>query len=418
MRIPGTLTLPSASGGEREGGAPPRLAEERGPDRDDRPRKPLLPASDGSLVSAAVLLTGVGIVMVYSITAPLSPGSPVPVFFLRHLEGVAAGIVLALVGFRLPLATWRRLALPAWAISVLLLLLTHAIGVRTNGAQRWLAIPGTGVTFQPVELAKLATLLLVAQLLARHEGPSAFRIRNLVPPLVVALVPAALLVLQPDMGSAVVLLVLTAALLFAAGAPLRFFALPTLAGALGVTLYVATHSYAGARITSFLRPWETSGREGYQLVQSFVAFGRGHVLGVGIGAGRQKLAYLPEAHTDFVLAGVAEELGLMGVLVVLAGFAALLLGGMRIARRARDRYSLLVAFAATLLLTVPAAINAAVVMGLVPTKGLAMPFLSYGRSATLASFLALGLLLGIARREAAPRRPTVAGAERRGLVQP
>jgi cell division protein FtsW len=356
--------------------------------------------------------------MVYSITAPLSPGSPVPVFFLRHLEGVAAGIVLALVGLRLPLATWRRLALPAWAISVLLLLLTHAIGVRTNGAQRWLAIPGTGVTFQPVELAKLATLLLVAQLLARHEGPSAFRLRNLVPPLVVALVPAALLVLQPDMGSAVVLLALTAALLFAAGAPLRFFALPALAGALGVTLYVATHSYAGARITSFLRPWETSGREGYQLVQSFVAFGRGHVLGVGIGAGRQKLAYLPEAHTDFVLAGVAEELGLMGVLVVLAGFAALLLGGMRIARRARDRYALLVAFASTLLLTVPAAINAAVVMGLVPTKGLAMPFLSYGRSATLASFLALGLLLGIARREAAPRRPTVAGAERRGLVQP
>jgi cell division protein FtsW len=418
MRIPGTLTLPSASGSEREAAAPPRPSEERGGSREDRPREPLLPATDSGLLSAGALLTGIGIVMVYSLTAPLSPGSPLPVFFVRHLEGVAAGIVCAVLAFRLPLASWRRMALPAWGISVVLLVLTHAMGVRTNGAQRWLAIPGTGVTFQPVELAKLATLLLVAQLLARHEGPSAFRLQRLLPPLAVALLPAALLVLQPDMGSAVVLLALTAALLFAAGAPLRLFLLPALVGALGVMLYVTTHSYAGARITSFLRPWETSGREGYQLVQSFVAFGRGHVLGVGIGAGSQKLAYLPEAHTDFVLAGVAEELGLVGVLVVLGGFAALLLGGMRIARRARDRYALLVAFAATLLLTFPAAINAAVVMGLLPTKGLAMPFLSYGRSATLASFLALGLLLGIGRREAAPMRPTIGGAERRGLLQP
>ncbi|HTF32952.1 MAG TPA: putative lipid II flippase FtsW [Myxococcota bacterium] len=418
MRIPGTLTLPSASGGEREGAARRWPGEDRGADHEERPREPLLPASDGSLLSAAAILTGIGIVMIYSLTAPLSQGSPLPVFFVRHLEGVAAGIVCAVVAFRLPLGTWRRIALPAWAISVALLVLTQAVGVRTNGAQRWLAIPGTGISFQPVEIAKLATLLVVAQLLARHEGPSAFRLRNLVLPLAAALVPAALLVLQPDLGNAVVLLALTGALLFAAGAPLRFFALPALVGALGVTAYVMTHPYAGARITSFLRPWETSGREGYQLVQSFVAFGRGHVLGVGVGAGRQKLAYLPEAHTDFVLAGVAEELGLVGVLVVIGGFAALLLGGMRIARRARDRYSLLVAFATTLFLTFPAAINAAVVMGLLPTKGLAMPFLSYGRSATLACFLALGILLGIARREAAPQRPTIAGAERRGLLQP
>jgi len=414
MRIPGTLVLPSASPEKRES-ARRRPSEDRG---EERPREPLLPASDGGLLSAAAILTGIGVVMIYSITAPLSQGSPLPPFFVRHLEGVAAGLVCAVVAFRLPLAIWRHIALPLWALSVALLVLTHLMGVRANGAQRWLAIPGTGVSFQPVELAKLATLLVVAQCLARHEGPAAFRPRNLLLPLFLALVPAALLVLQPDIGDAVVLLVLTAALLFAAGAPLRFFVLPSLVGALGVAAYVATHSYAGARITSFLRPWDTSGREGYQLVQSFVAFGRGHVLGVGVGAGRQKLAYLPEAHTDFVLASVAEELGLVGVLVVIGGFAALLLGGMRVARRARDRYSLLVAFAATLSLTLPAAINAAVVMGLVPTKGLAMPFLSYGRSSTLACFTALGLLLGIARREAAPVRPTIAGAERRGLLQP
>ncbi|HYB12808.1 MAG TPA: FtsW/RodA/SpoVE family cell cycle protein, partial [Myxococcota bacterium] len=158
MRIPGTLTLPSASGGEREGPVPRRPGEER----EERPPASLLPASDGSLLSAAAILTGIGVVMVYSITAPLSQGSAVPVFFVRHLEGLAAGLLCAVVAFRLPLSTWRRIALPAWALSVVLLVLTHWLGVRANGAQRWLAIPGTGVTFQPVELAKLATLLLVA----------------------------------------------------------------------------------------------------------------------------------------------------------------------------------------------------------------------------------------------------------------
>jgi len=137
MRIPGTLTLPSASGSEREAAAPLRPSDERGGGREERPREPLLPTSDSGLLSAAALLTGIGIVMVYSLTAPLSPESAVPAFFVRHLEGVAAGIVCAVLAFRLPLAAWRRVALPGWVISVLLLVLTHAIGVRTNGSRSW-----------------------------------------------------------------------------------------------------------------------------------------------------------------------------------------------------------------------------------------------------------------------------------------
>jgi cell division protein FtsW len=154
-------------------------------------------------------------------------------------------------------------------------------------------------------------------------------------------------------------------------------------------------------VTGFLDPWATSSNEGFQLVQSFVAFGNGGLLGVGLGDGRQKLFYLPEAHTDFILALVAEELGLLGVALVLAGFAALLAAGVRIARRAADRFDLLLGFATTALLTVPALVNAAVVMGLVPTKGLTLPFLSYGRTSLLVCCCAVGLLLGVARRQAA-----------------
>jgi len=371
--------------------------------------------ADGVVGVAAAVLAACGVVMIYSATSAMDPGAALPPLFLRHVAGVALGLVLGLAAWRMPLALWRRIAFALWIVSVALLALTDLFGVKVNGARRWLQVPGIG-QFQPAEIAKLATLLAVASVLARREGQSAFSLRSLALPAGLAAAPAALLVLQPDMGNAVVLLALVGALVFIAGAPLRLFVVPILAGAAGLAAYVSAKPYAWARITGFLHPWETAGREGYQLVQSFVAFGRGGFFGIGLGASKQKLSYLPEAHTDFILSLVAEETGLVGVLIVLGTFAALLLGGARIARGARDRFSLLVASGMTLLLTLPAAINAAVVMGVVPTKGLGMPFLSYGRSSTLVCFVALGILLGIARREAAPARPPIAGAERRNVL--
>jgi len=159
----------------------------------------------------------------------------------------------------------------------------------------------------------------------------------------------------------------------------------------------------------FLDPFRESQGAGWQLVQSYVAFGQGGLLGQGIGNSRQKLEYLPEVHTDFVLALIAEELGLMGVLVVLGAFAALWIAGTRAARRATDRFDLLVGFAMVTLLTIPAFLNASVVMGLVPTKGLTLPFLSYGRTSLVMSCFALGLLLGVARRH--PPRTSVSNRE-------
>jgi cell division protein FtsW len=372
---------------------------------------------DGAVLLAVALLSSIGIVMVYSTTAHFAPESLIPPYLLRHLEGVAAGLLLGLLLFRLPLARVRRFALPFWVITVLLLAATLVVGTRVNGAQRWLTIPGLG-GFQPAEFAKLATILAVASALARRSGRSAFEAKSLAVPLLLALIPAALLLKQPDMGSAVVIFSLTASLVLLAGAPLRLFVLPGLLGLASVAAYVSVNPYALRRVIGFLSPWERSQEEGFQLVQSFVAFGRGGLFGTGLGAGSQKLYYLPEAHTDFILSMVAEELGLVGVLLVIGAFVALLFAGVRIARGARDRFALFAASGVTLLLTLPACINGMVVTGLIPTKGLALPFLSYGRSNMIVCSLAVALLLGIGCREGAPDPPKGAGAERRGLLGP
>jgi len=361
-------------------------------------------APDAALVAAVALLAGFGLVMIHSATAHLAPEGSfgLAADFKRHAAGVAAAVLGAVAVSRVPLAFWHRLALPLWGVALALLGATIAQGVSVNGARRWLELPGLGVRFQPAELAKLATVLAVASLLARRDGQIPNSASRLWAPAGVALIPAALLVAQPDLGNAVLVLVLVAALLFAAGTPLRLFRLPLLLGAAGMAAYVSARPYAWSRLTGFLDPWARADAEGFQLVQSFVGFARGGVWGVGLGDGRQKLFYLPEAHTDFILAVVAEETGLVGVLVVLGGFAAVALAGLQIARRARERFALLLAFGATLLLAVPALLNAAVVTGSVPTKGLPLPFLSYGRSAMLTSFAAVGLLLAVARRAPPP----------------
>ena len=219
--------------------------------------------------------------------------------------------------------------------------------------------------------------------------------------LLLAAVPAALLLLQPDLGNAFLVLALTGGLLFVAGVPLRRLALLAGSGALLLTGYVAARPYALARWKGYLAPWQNAQSEGFQLVQSFVAFGRGGTFGVGLGDGRQKLEYLPEAHTDFILSVVAEELGLLGVLVVLGLFASLAFAGLRVARAARDPFAQLLAFAMTAFLALPAAVNAAVVMGLLPTTGFTLPFLSFGSNSLLVCALSVVVLLRVAAEQVA-----------------
>ena len=363
-------------------------------------------APHGGVVAATLVLSAMGLVMVYSATAPLALGAWVPPHFERQLGGVVLGLALAFAAMRIPLAAWHRAALPLWAISVALLAATLAIGVRVNGAQRWLALPGVGTVLQPGELAKFTTLLATSAALSNRELALRRSRRMPVSPVVIALsvVPAGLLFLEPDTKGAALLMVLVALQLFAAGTPLRLFAIPAGLGAAALGVAVAVRPYVVHRIAAFLDPWERANNEGFQLVQSFVAFARGGLLGVGLGDGRQKLYYLPEAHTDFVLSVIAEELGLVGVAFVLGAFAALVVGGFGIAARARSRFGFLLAFSMTSFIAVPAVLNAAVVMGMVPPTGLTLPFVSYGRTSLLVSFVAVGVLLGVGRSEDAGAR--------------
>jgi cell division protein FtsW len=360
---------------------------------------------DPGIAIASGLLITLGVVMSYSATAALALDSMIPPLFFDHLIGLVLGLAAIAIAYALPVQFIRQMATPFWIVTLLLLLATVAFGSQVNGATRWLEIPGTGFRFQPGELAKFATLMAIATLLSRKDDRREISTRRSIQAAGMALLPAGLLLLQPDLGNAVVLVLLCAFVLFVAGTPWPRFVLPGVAGILVVGMYIAMNDYARRRVMGFLDPFGESRGAGWQLVQSYVAFGQGGLLGQGLGNGRQKLEYLPEVHTDFVLALVAEELGLLGVLVVLGAFAALWATGTRVARRARDRFDLLCGFAMVSLLTLPALLNAAVVMGMVPTKGLTLPFLSYGRTSLVVSCFALGILLGVARRQAPASDP-------------
>lgn len=355
---------------------------------------------DPGIAIATGTLISLGVVMSYSATAALALDALIPPLFFDHLVGLAIGIAAAAIAYAMPAAILRQLAMPFWVMTLLLLAATWIFGIEVNGAKRWLEIPILGFRFQPGELTKCATLLAIATLLSRKDDRREISTRRSIQAAGMAILPAGLLLLQPDLGNAVVLVVLSAFVLFIAGTPWPRFVLPGVTGILLVGIYIAMNDYARRRIMGFLDPFGEARGAGWQLVQSYVAFGQGGLLGQGLGNGRQKLDYLPEVHTDFVLALVAEELGLLGVLVVLGAFAALWATGTRAARRARDRFDLLCGFSMVALLTVPAFLNASVVMGLVPTKGLTLPFLSYGRTSLVVSCFALGILLGVARRQA------------------
>lgn len=370
-----------------------------------------LPPQTGSVLVITALLSTIGLVMVYSATAPLALGEFVPPHFVRQLSGLVMGLALAFVASRMTPERWRRVALPLWGAAILMLVLVPLIGDKVNGSRRWLMLPGLGFQFQPSEFARWVTLLAVVTVLAGRDQAARRASSAPLGALVLAAIPAGLIFIEPDTGSAVVLLGLVAILLFVAGTPLRIFVMP--AGLLGAALGVAIafRPYVADRILAFRDPWAHADDQGFQLVQSFIAFARGGLFGVGLGDGRQKLYYLPEAHTDFVLSVLAEELGLVGVAFVIGAFAALLIAGCRIALRARDRFNFLMAAGMTALLTVPAALNAAVVMGMVPPKGIAMPFLSYGRTSLLVSFLAAGTLVGIGRCEAQTKEHATAAPD-------
>jgi cell division protein FtsW len=350
------------------------------------------------LLAATAVLGAVGPALVYSASAvrsQLTFGSS-GVYLWRQVQGLVLGGI-ALYGLsRVPLVWLQRTGVVVWALATLLLAATLTpLGVEQHGAQRWLAIGP--LVLQPLELVKLGLVLALAQWFAVIENRvQDFRF-GVIAPLLAVGIPAWILLAQPDFGGAILLCLFGGVLLFVAGARPSHLAAVGLFVAPILIFAAIGADYRIARLESFLDPFAQAQGRGYQLTQSLLAFGAGGVFGAGIGAGQQKLGYLPEAHTDFILSVVGEEMGLIGVTAILATLGLFGLACVAIATRAKSRFGLLLASGAGLLVWLQGLVNAAVAMGLLPTTGTTLPFLSYGRSSLITSLAAVGLVLNVAR---------------------
>jgi cell division protein FtsW len=350
------------------------------------------------LLAAVGMLVALGILMVFDVTyfdGQERHGDAFR-FFRRHVIGVSLGIVALFACAHLHLTTYRRIAFPFAALAIVgITLVLSPLGMASGGAQRW--IPVMGMSVQPSEIAKLALVLYLAWWLAQHRDRVAEFKFGTLPPVVLIVTAAALLLMEPDFGTAVLLAIVLTLMLFVAGVPFRHIGLLLAAAIPSAVALVLVSPYRWARLLSFLDPWSDPRDAGFQLVQSFITFGSGGLTGVGLGESRQKMFYLPAAHTDFIFSVIGEELGLLGAIVVLALFFVLAFRGIRIAVRHPDPFGRLLAFGLTALLALQALVNTAVVLGLLPTKGLALPFVSYGGTAMVVALASTGILYGLSR---------------------
>lgn len=355
------------------------------------------PGADPVLMAAVLGLTAIGLAMVYSASAVMAArdfGSPWH-FLIRQGIATAIGLTGMFAAMRYGYKRLEKLAYPilAFAAVALLLVLVPGIGTTVNGARRWIRI--AGFNFQPAELAKYAMVIYLARSLARKgEKVRTFSI-GFLPHVIVTGLFMLLLLGQPDFGSSMVLLTLLWVMLFCAGVQLRWLVGSVFAAAPLAAVLVMSKSYRMARLTAFMDPWADRLGNGWQLANSLLTLGNGGLLGQGLGAGKQKLHYLPEGHTDFIIAVIGEEAGLIGILVVVGLFGLIVWRGIRAAFNASDAFGAYLALGLTALLGIQAAVNMLVAMGLLPTKGLTLPFVSYGGTSLMLSLTAAGVLLAI-----------------------
>jgi cell division protein FtsW len=357
-------------------------------------------AVDKWLLLAVAALLALGVTMVLSTSYLYSQErfTDGTYFFRKQLIAMGAGLVALIACCLLPSSLYRQLAYPLLGLTfvVLVLVLIPGIGVARGGARRWLMLPG--FAFQPAELAKLAMVFYLARSMARKEEKIQTFSIGVLPHLIVAGAFLGVLLLEPDFGTALILVMLLYFMLFVGGARMHHL-LATGLMALPVLVYVMLKAeYRLRRLMSFMDPWRDASSSGFQVIQSLIAFGSGELWGRGLGESRQKLFYLPEAHTDFVFSVIGEELGLLGAFVVLALFGVIILRGLRLTARIEEPFDQYLAFGLTVLLGLQALIHMGVVMGLMPTKGLVLPFISYGGSAMVINLMEAGILLGLSRR--------------------
>jgi cell division protein FtsW len=352
-------------------------------------------------VPAAALLA-LGVLMVLNTTYFLGQEKAGDAFhfFKLHLLHIAAGFAVLMALSQFSLAGLRRLVMPVLLVAVVLLILTWipGLGVVRGGARRWLRLGP--VLAEPSEMVKFAVVFFLADFLAKRQDSMASFKHGPLPVFIIVGLIALVVLKQPDFGTTVMLALILFAMLFAAGARGKHLGG---AGGLALGIFVlqaVARPYRMRRLTAFLDPWHSARGAGFQLTQSFIALGEGGGWGTGLGAGRQKMFYLPQAHTDFVFAVVVEEFGMIGALVVFALFCMILFRGMRIAHEEPDPFASLLAVGLTAMISLQALVNMAVVIGLVPTKGLPLPLLSYGGTSMVMAMAALGALLALSRRPA------------------
>lgn len=362
---------------------------------------------DGWLLLFAGVLLLAGFIVLASASLELGArdyGSP---FFFLTRQGVAAviGVSGAVLAYQVPSRFWERLGLLPMllAIALLIAVLLPGMGREVNGSTRWLTL-GTSLSVQVSEPVRLMVLMFVAGYAHRHEAEMQRGMGALLKPVVLVAVVAALLLKQPDFGYAALIMAMSLGVLFVAGARIRDVGALALAGMAVFAVLAFTSPYRLARVNSFIDPWSDPLNSGWQLTQSLMAIGAGSLSGAGLGSGVQKLFYLPEAHTDFIFAVIAEEAGLLGTLALLAVFAALVARVLAVARASVKRNRMFQAYFAlglALCIGLQVLVNLGVNMGLLPTKGLALPLISYGRSNLVITLVSLGILLRIDRENAA-----------------
>ncbi|MBJ6726667.1 putative lipid II flippase FtsW [Geomesophilobacter sediminis] len=348
----------------------------------------------------AVILTCFGVVMVYSASSVMAAKKFHDGFYFLKRQSIYALVGFTTMGIcmRIDYHHWRRVAVPLFFTCFFLLILVFipGIGGTAKGASRWIRLPG--FNFQPSELAKVALIIYMAYSLDKRQEKLRQFMSGFFPYLLILGVFIAILLKQHDMGAALTMVSVAIIMLFAAGTRLQYILGMGAVLLPGVCFMVATAAYRMRRITAFLDPWQDPTDSGFQIIQSWLALGTGGFFGQGLGEGKQKLFYLPEAHTDFILSVCGEELGFIGVLVIAAMFLLLVQRSIRVAIAAEDNFGRFLAFGIAVLIGIEAFVNMSVVTGMVPTKGLALPFLSYGGSSLIITLTAVGVLLNVSTR--------------------
>jgi cell division protein FtsW len=353
--------------------------------------------ADRLLIVTSLLLVAAGVVMVYSTSfvVAMQKFGDQYYFVKKQLIFVVMSIVLLLTFSRIHYDIYRRAAYPILILAIigLLMIFIGGFGHEVGGAKRWVKIMGFG--FQPSETAKLAVIIFLAySLSSRKENIKSFSL-GFLPNVLIPGVVIALIMSEPDLGTAVTLSIIVLMMNFVAGVRFVYIAGTVLAMVPVIYIVITSFSYMMRRIMIFLDPWKDPTGDGFQTVQSFIAFGSGGVWGVGLGEGKQKLFYLPEAHTDFIFSVIGEELGLIGVAVIILLYVFFLIGGIKVARKAKDLFGSLLALGLTFMVALQAAVNMAVVLGILPPKGLPLPFVSYGGTSLIVCMVSVGIMLNI-----------------------